>query len=103
MWEGSTLGLGLNDQNCEPRGDNTNYLNRQGSVEPYAPGCPSGCPSLWWAFTSVQMPQVFIPLRTNCCPKISLNRVQHLEVIFGHVQVAEGEVLGSYSAKMYDS
>ena len=26
------------------------------------------------------------------------NRVQHLEVIFGHVQVAEGEVLGSYSA-----
>jgi hypothetical protein len=23
------------------------------------------------------------------------NRVQHLEVIFGHVQVAEGEVLGS--------
>jgi hypothetical protein len=27
------------------------------------------------------------------------NRVQHLEVIFGHVQVAEGEVLGSFAQR----
>jgi len=52
-------------QNCETRGDDTNYLNCQGSVEPYAPGCPS----LWWALTSVQMPQIFMPARTNRCPK----------------------------------
>lgn len=99
--KGVLWGCASTIKNCKPYGDNTNYLNRQGSVGP----CALGCPFLRWTLTSVQMPRISGQRGRTTVGKISLqvlwrpDCVQHLEVILGHVQVAECEVLESGSVK----